>query len=145
MSARRFADIWRGIFFMLTSVALVVVMAMFLLVWQPIWTEGFKDFHTISDAISKLDDTARPTSEVAPLMLEEVAKMNQNLVNIKTNMDSMTSSMKSLENVNPNIVSLNYSMAQMTQAMTGQMRNMNYEIDQMGDKFSPLGMMPFNW
>lgn len=145
MSARRFADIWRGIFFMLTSVALVVVMAMFLLVWQPIWTEGFKDFHTISDAISKLDDTARPTSEVAPLMLEEVAKMNQNLVNIKTNMDSMTSSMKSLENVNPNIVSLNYSMAQMTQAMTGQMRNMNYEIDRMGDKFSPLGMMPFNW
>ena len=130
-------------------------MAMFIFVWQPIWTEGFKDFHTISGAISKLNETAKPSSEIAPLMLEEISKMNGSLGHIEKTMltideinitmKSIGASMKTIEDINPNIVSMNYTMAQMNQTMLAQMRQMNYEVDQMGDKLSPFGMIPFNW
>ena len=155
MQATRFADIWRGIFFLISSVSIIILMAMFVFVWQPIWTAGFKDFHTISAAITKLNETARPSSEIAPLMLDEIAKMNNSLSHIEKTMltideingtmKGIGTSMKSVEGINPNIVSMNYTMAQMNQTMLAQMRQMNYEVDQMGDKLSPFGMMPFNW
>ena len=155
MLTRRFANFWRGVFFLVSSISIVVLMAMFIFVWQPIWTEGFKDFHTISAAISKLNETAKPSSEIAPLMLEEISKMNGSLGHIEKTMltideinitmKSIGASMKTIEDINPNIVSMNYTMAQMNQTMLAQMRQMNYEVDQMGDKLSPFGMMPFNW
>jgi len=40
---------------------------------------------------------------------------------------------------------VNTTMEQMSQSMSGQMGRMNYEVDRMGDKLSPFGMMPFNW
>ena len=155
MQIKKFADFWRGVFFLISSISLTIIMAMFVFVWQPIWTAGFKDFHTISDAITKLNETAKPSSEIAPLMLDEIAKMNNSLGHIEktmltideinTTMKSIGASMKTIEDINPNIVSMNYTMAQMNQTLLGQMRQMNYEVDQMGDKFSPFGMMPFNW
>ena len=155
MLPKKFADFWRGVFFLVSSVSIVVLMSMFIFVWQPIWTEGFKDFHTISGAISKLNETARPSSEIAPLMLDEMAKMNGSLGHIETTMltiddinktmKGMAVSMKTIEGINPNIVSMNYTMAQMNQTLMRQMRLMNYEVDQMGDKLTPFGMMPFNW
>ena len=155
MLTRKFADFWRGVFFLVSSISIVVLMAMFIFVWQPIWTEGFKDFHTISGAISKLNETAKPSSEIAPLMLEEISKMNGSLGHIEktmltideinATMKDIGASMKTIEDINPNIVSMNYTMAQMNQTMLAQMRQMNYEVDQMGDKLSPFGMMPFNW
>jgi len=155
MQIKRFAEFWRGVFFLISSLSLIILMVMFIFVWQPIWTKGFKDFHTISGAISKLNETAKPTSEIAPLMLEEMAKMNGSLGHIETTMLtideinktmlSIGTSMKTIEDINPNIVSMNYTMMQMNQTLLGQMRQMNYEVDQMGDRFSPFGMMPFNW
>ena len=155
MLTRRFANFWKGVFFLVSSVSIVVLMVMFIFVWQPIWTAGFKDFHTISAAISKLNETAKPTSEIAPLLLDEITKMNRSMSHIETTMltiddisktmTGISGSMKTIEGINPNIVSMNYTMAQMNQTMLSQMRQMNYEVDQMGDKFSPFGMMPFNW
>ena len=155
MLTKKLADFWRGVFFLVSSVSIVILMSMFIFVWQPIWTEGFKDFHTISGAISKLNETAKPSSEIAPLMLDEMAKMNNALSHIEktmltideinVTMKGIGSSMKTIEGINPNIVSMNYTMAQMNQTLLGQMRLMNYEVDQMGDKLSPFGMMPFNW
>jgi hypothetical protein len=125
---KRFAELWRGIFFLVSSVSLCIVLFMFIFVWQPIWTKGFSDFHTISEAISKLDQTAKPASKVAPLMLVEISKMNQTMTNMDTTM-----------------LRVNTTMEQMSQSMSGQMGRMNYEVDRMGDKLSPFGMMPFNW
>lgn len=138
MQTKKFADVSRGIFFLVASLSLIVLMVMFVLVWQPIWTEGFKDFHTISEAISKLDETAKPASDMAPLALVKITEMN------KTMMD-MRASMKTLEELNPSIIRMTYSMDQMNNVLNGQMGRMNYEVDQMGDKFTPFGMMPFNW
>ena len=128
MQAKKFADLWRGIFFLVSSVSLVALMSMFFFVWQPIWTAGFKDFHSISVAIIRLNETAKPTSELAPAMLSEIKKMNVSMARIETNMNSM-----------------NHSLDTMGRAITGQMYRMNYEVDEMGEKFSPFGMMPFNW
>lgn len=125
---KKFAELWRGIFFLVSSASLCVVVLMFIFVWQPIWTKGFNDFHTISEAISKLDQTAKPASKVAPLMLVEISKMNQSMNSMETTM-----------------IQVNYNMEQMTRVMSGEMGRMNYEVDRMGDKLSPLGMMPFNW
>ena len=155
MKTQRFADFWRGVFFLVSSLSITIIMVMFIFVWQPIWTAGFKDFHTISAAISTLNETAKPTSRIAPLLLDEISKMNNSLSHIEktmltideinTTMKSIGISMKTVEEINPNMVNMNYTMAQMNQTMSTQMRQMNYEVDQMGDKFSPFGMMPFNW
>lgn len=101
---------------------------MFIFVWQPIWTEGFKDFHTISGAITQLNDTAKPASELAPEMLVEIKKITESMAHMETSMNS-----------------INFSVDTMGRGITGQMNMMNYEVDQMGNKFSPFGMMPFNW
>ena len=155
MLTRNFANFWRGVFFLVSSLSIVILMTMFIFVWQPIWTEGFKDFHTISGAISRLNETAKPSSKIAPLLLEEIAKMNGSLGHIEKTMltideisktmKGMETSIKTIEDINPNIVSMNYTMARMNQTMLGQMRQMNYEVDQMGNKLSPFALMPFNW
>jgi len=130
-------------------------MVMFIFVWQPIWTEGFKDFHTISGAISTLNETVKPTAKVAPLLLNEITEMNKSMGHIENTMltmneirnimTNMGDSIKNLEEINPNIVKVNNSVDYMGQVMSGQLRIMNHEVDQMGDKFSPFGLMPFNW
>lgn len=155
MHTARFADISKAIFYLVASVSLVILLLIFVFLWQPIWTAGFKDFHTISDAISKLDETARPASAVAPLLLDEIVKMNGSLVQIrdtivvldemKVAMNDMTSSVHSLERINPNMLQLNESVNQMGQVLSNQMGAMNYGVGRMGDKLSPMGMMPFNW
>jgi len=155
MQARRFADFWKGVFFLTASVSLTIGMAMFVFVWQPIWTKGFKDFHTISEAISKLDETAKPVSRIAPSMLNHISEMNTSLgqientmltmEEIRDNMKEIRVSMKNLEELNPNVIRMSHTMEQINQVISGQMGRMNYEVDQMGDKLSPFGMMPFNW
>lgn len=145
MNMKRFADFWRGTFFFLASISLIVALYMFIVVWQPIWTAGFKDFHTISKAIAKLDETAKPAAAVAPSMLQQMTEMNASMKQMDINITAMRDSVATMEQLNPNILRVNYTMEQMTYIMSNQMGRMNYEVDQMGDKFSPFGMMPFNW
>jgi hypothetical protein len=155
MQSARFADISKGIFYLVASASLVILLLVFVFVWQPIWTAGFNDFHTISDAISKLDETARPASAVAPLLLDEIRTMNISLGNIRETMvvmgemnvaiNDMSSSVQSLQELNPNMLKINDSVNHMGQVLSNQMGAMNYGVDRMGDKLSPMGMMPFNW
>ncbi|MEE9321115.1 MAG: hypothetical protein V3U76_11760 [Granulosicoccus sp.] len=155
MQAARFADLSKAIFYLVASVSLIVLVLVFVFVWQPIWTTGFKDFHTISDAIAELDDTARPASEVAPLLLDEIRTMNVSLGNIrdsmvvmddmKVSMNDMSASIQSLQEINPNMLMLNDSVSNMGQVLSNQMSAMNSGVDRMGNKLSPMGMMPFNW
>lgn len=77
MQLSKFADLWKGIFFLVSSVSLIIVVMMFIFIWQPLWTAGFNDFHTVSTAIEKLDKTAKPASEVVPLMLVQMTEMNK--------------------------------------------------------------------
>ena len=69
----------------------------------------------------------------------------QAIQKIQKTMVEMSDSMKTLEALNPNIVKMTASMDQMTHHISGQMSQMTYEVDQMEDKMSPMGMMPFNW
>lgn len=151
----KFADFWRGIFYMISSVSLILVLLMFVFVWQPIWTDGFKDFHTISKAIDQLDETIKPASDVAPQLLTQIMDMNQSMSDIeksmhtmeqiRSSMEKMRTSMKELEAMNPNIVQMSDTMSYMTLVMSSQMGRMSNEVDQMGNKFSPFSMLPFNW
>jgi uncharacterized protein YoxC len=151
-SSRRFADIARGLFFVLATVSMIVVMIMFIRVWQPIWESGFKDFHTISSAIDNLNETARPASETVPLMLEQMTQMNHSMQEMKTVMLDMRTSMQQLEQLTPriehmdgSIEHMNVSLDTMTVTLSTQMSRMSYLIAKIKNKFSPTGMMPFNW
>ena len=128
MNMKKFANFSIGIFFTVASIALIFLMLMFVFVWQPIWTSGFKDFHTISGEITKLNETAKPVSELAPEILVEIKKITTSMEKIETSMNNM-----------------NYSVDHMGRTMTSQMQMMNYGVDRMGTKLSPFGMMPFNW
>lgn len=128
MNTKEFAQLSIGIFFVASSISLVILMLMFIFVWQPIWTAGFKDFHTISGAIATLNETAKPASKIAPEILIEMNKITKSMTQIETS-----------------VISMSYSVDYMGREMTGQMQIMNHEVDQMGNKLSPFGMMPFNW
>ena len=135
---KRFAEFWKGMFYFTSTVSLSVMLYLVVVVWQPLWTEGFRNFGDISKAISRLDRTAKPVAEMAPLMLGEMDEMRNSMV-------KMQKSMETMEELNPSVKEMTYTMNRMNWVMERRMGEMTGEMDRMGDKFSPTGMMPFNW
>jgi len=157
--ARKYSNLARGFFFLVSAASLIAFMLMLIFVWQPIWSAGFKDFNTISNAIKELNKTAQPASASVPLMLSQMADMNDTMLDMKLVMLDMQSSMFTMEKMTPNVEKMTNSVNNMSTSvnrmntsvehininMTNQLNRMSYLIDQMEDKFSPFGMMPFNW
>ena len=129
-NTKNFANFWMGIFFMVSTVSLIIIMSMFVFVWQPIWTEGFKDFHTISNAIEKLDKTAQPGSDSIPLMLVEMNKMNNT-------MQDMNDSLVHIEEMTPHIKI-------MTKVLSTEMPRITYMLGRVENKVPNMDYMPFN-
>ena len=139
MTMGTFVEFWKGMFFFVSTLMVSVIFYLVVVKWQPLWTEGFKDFGDISGAIMRLDKTARPVAEMAPLMLGEMDAMRQSML-------EMQRSMKTIEEINPNVEEMTDTMNRMTWVMDRRMGVMNSEMDRVGDKLSPPGMlMPFNW
>ena len=139
MTMRIFVEFWKGMFFFFSTLMVSVILYLVVLKWQPLWTEGFKDFGDISEAIMRLDKTAKPVAEMAPLMLGEMDAMRNSMM-------EMQRSIKSIEEINPNVEEMTYTINRMTWVMDRRMGIMNSEMDRVGDKLSPPGMlMPFNW
>lgn len=149
MDMKKFADLWRGMFYMLATVTLGVILYLLVVVWQPLWTGGFQDFNTISAAIGRLDATTKPAAELVPNMLEQMTQMNQNMKAMQVTIQSMDQSVghldASIQRMDQNMAHMDTNIAQMKDVMTYQMTLMNYQVDKMKDKMSPMGMMPFNW
>jgi len=139
MRMKTFTEFWRGMFFLVSTLTVSVIFYLVVVKWQPLWTEGFRDFGDISDSIMHLDKTAKPVAEMAPLMLGEMDEMRKSMM-------KMQQSMKSMEQVNPNVREMTRTMTRMTWVMDQRMGMMNNGMDRVGDKLSPPGMMmPFNW
>ena len=130
LNTKSFANFWMGMFFMASTVSLIIVMSMFVFVWQPVWTEGFKDFHTISNAIDKLDKTAKPASDSIPLMLVEMNKM-------QNTMRDMNDSMRHIEEMTPHV-------KQMTMVLSTEMPRITYMLGRVENKVPNMDFMPFN-
>jgi hypothetical protein len=89
--------------------------------------------------IVRLDKTARPVAEMAPLMLGEMDEMRKSMRN-------MQQSLETIEKINPNVTEMTRTMNRMTWVMDQRMGMINNGMDRVGDKLSPPGMMlPFNW
>ena len=139
MTMKTFTEFWKGMFFLVATLTLSVVFYLLVVKWQPLWTDGFRNFGDISRAIMRLDKTARPVAEMAPLMLGEMDEMRKS-------MRAMQQSIESIENINPNVMEMTRTMNRMTWVMDQRMRMMNNGMDRVGDKLSPPGMLlPFNW
>ena len=138
MDMKTFTEFWKGMFFFVSTLTLSVFLYLVVIVWQPLWTEGFRNFGDISKAIMRLDRTAKPVAEMAPLMLGEMDEMRKTMV-------KMQQSMEIFEEMNPSVKEMTYSMNRMTWVIEQRMGMMTNEMDRMGDRFSPSGMMPFNW
>ena len=132
-------------------------MMMFIFVWQPIWSEGFEDFHTISNAIDKLDKTAQPTSDTVPLMLVEMDKMNKNMYQMNSTlyemhkmsntmyemqniMQSMNASINNMEQMTPEVKRMTLSIEQMTMVLSTEIPRMTYTMGRLNNK---MPSMPF--
>ena len=138
MDMKTFTEFWKGMFFFVSTLTLAVFLYLVVIVWQPLWTEGFRNFGDISKAIIRLDRTAKPVAEMAPLMLGEMDEMR--LVMMK-----MQRSMETMEEINPSVKETPYTTNRMTWVVGQRMGALNHEMDRVGDKLSPAGMMPFNW
>ena len=160
IKTKSFTDFWLGMFFLTSSVSLFILMVMFIFVWQPIWSEGFKDFHTISQAIDKLDKTAKPASDTIPLMLVEMNHMNQNMYKMNTTlyemnrmsktmlemknlMQGMSASMGNMEQMTPEIKRMTLSIEQMTMVLSTEIPRMTYTMDRVNNKMPDMDFMPF--
>jgi len=149
---KKFADLMRGLFYLVCSVSIIIGMLMFVFVWQPIWVEGFRDFHTISQSINQLDKTAKPASRTIPLMLYEMTEMTDVMSSMHGTMQEMHVSMQHLESLNPKVARMtdsldhmDYSVSEQMQQMTLIMERINFLVGRMENKLSPDGMMPYNW
>ena len=153
INTKSFAHFWTGIFFILASVSLLIIMAMFIFVWQPIWTEGFKDFHTISTAIDKLDKTAKPASEAIPLMLVQMNKINEHMYQMNTTMHEMKIMSKTMHEMENTMQAMSASVESM-EAMTPEIKRMSmvlsnemprltYTINRVNNKMPNMDFMPF--
>ncbi|MEA2080558.1 MAG: hypothetical protein U9P00_11995 [Pseudomonadota bacterium] len=138
MDMKTFTEFWKGMFFFVSTATLSVFLYLVVIAWQPLWTDGFRNFGDISKAIIRLDRTARPVAEMAPLMLGEMDEMRKTMV-------KMQQSMETIEEINPSVREMTYTMNRMTWVIEQRMGMMTNEMDRMGDRFSPSGMMPFNW
>ena len=139
MAMKTFTEFWKGMFFLVSTLTLSVIFYLVVVKWQPLWTDGFRNFGDISRAIMRLDKTARPVAEMAPLMLGEMDEMRKS-------MRAMQQSIESIEKINPNVMEMTRTMNRMTWVMDQRMGMMNNGMDRVGDKLSPPGMMlPFNW
>ena len=151
---KTFANFWAGMLFLTSSISLIIVMSMFVFIWQPIWTEGFKDFHTISTAIDQLDKTAQPASDAIPLMLVEISQMNKHMYEInkhmyelykmKNIMGNMGVSMGNIEEMTPNIKRMAHSIEKMTTVLSTEMPRMTYLMGKVDNKMPNMDFMPFN-
>ena len=149
---KNFADLMRALFFLVSGISIAIATLMFVYVWQPIWVSGFQDFHTISQAINQLDKTAKPASEAVPLMLREMSEMTGTMKAMHVTMLDMQHSMVTLEDMNQKMARMTSSLDHMDYAVTDQMQQMtqimeqiNHRVWKMEKKFSPDGMMPYNW
>jgi len=139
MTTTTFMELWKGMFFFVSTMMVSVIFYLVVVKWQPLWTEGFRDFGHISEAIMHLDETAKPVAEMAPLMLGEMDAMRKSMM-------KMQQSMKTIEGVNPNVKEMTHTINRMIWVMDQRMGMMNGRVDRVGDKLSPPGMMmPFNW
>jgi hypothetical protein len=77
MGMKTFTEFWKGMFFFVSTLTLSVFLYLVVIVWQPLWTEGFRNFGDISKAIIRLDRTAKPVAEMAPLMLGQMDEMRK--------------------------------------------------------------------
>ena len=125
-------------FFLVSTVAVSISLYLLVIVWQPLWTEGFRNFGDISQSIIRLDRTAQPVAEMAPLILGVMEDMHITMVN-------MQQSMETIEKVNPSVMEMNKSINHMIWVMEHRMGAMLNQMDRVGDKMSPFGMMPSNW
>ena len=161
IGTKSFANFWTGMFFMTSSVSLIIAMLMFVFVWQPIWTEGFEDFHTISNAIDNLNQTAKPASDAVPLMLaemnkmnnnmykmnkhmQEMYKMNKNMLEMQNTMRDMSASMGNIEEMTPNIKRMTLSMEQMTMVISTELPRISFMMGRLDNKMPNMDFMPFN-
>jgi len=153
INTKSFANFWTGIFFLISSVSLVIVMIMFIFVWQPIWTEGFKDFHTISTAIDKLDKTAKPASEAIPLMLVQMDQINEHMYQMNTTMHEMKkmseimsvmqNSMQDMSVSVGNMEEMTPEIKRMTMVLSNEMPRLTYTINRVNNKMPNMDFMPF--
>jgi division protein CdvB (Snf7/Vps24/ESCRT-III family) len=145
---------------MTSSVSLIIAMLMFVFVWQPIWTEGFEDFHTVSTAIDNLNKTAKPASDTIPLMLAEMNKMNKNMYEMNKHMHEMykmntnmyemqntmrdmSASMGNIEKMTPNIKRMTLSIEQMTMVLSTELPRISFMMGRLDNKMPDMDFMPF--
>ena len=153
INAKSFANFWTGMFFLISSVSLLILMMMFIFVWQPIWTEGFKDFHTISNAIDKLDKTAKPASEAVPLMLTQMKQINQHMYQMNTTMYEMKRMSETMHEMQitmqgmsasiGNIEQMTPEIKRMTMVLSTEMPRLSYTIGRVNNKMPNMDFMPF--
>lgn len=145
----KFADFWRAMFYMVSTVGVSVLLYLVIVVWQPLWTLGFEDFGKISGAIENLDETTKPAVELVPEMLGQMKQMNQQIGTMSNSVQGMQGSVhgmsENLQHMDVSMNELDSNVYQMRMIMAQQMTTMNYQMGRMNRKFSPMGMMPFNW
>ncbi len=125
---KRYANFAKGTFYISATLLMFASSYIVYTQWQAYWSAGFKDFGSISAAIVKLEKTARPISEVTPLIFAQMEEMNQSIATMQKAVSRMDSA---VGGINTSVYGMSYSVPQGMQSLH--------------NKMSPWEMMsPFN-
>lgn len=128
LNITKFKELMTGIFFLTATLILLSGSFVMYTQWQDLWSEGFRDFKAISEAIVDLKDSTIPISTIAPHVLTEMTSMNEKITHMQTAVQGMESS----------VYGINLSVYDISHTVPHQMHDME-------NKLSPWGMAtPFN-
>lgn len=118
----RFANFAKGVFYTCATVLMVGAAYIIYTEWQDYWSEGFKDFRSISEAIVELQNTARPISDIAPQMYAQMAEMNRTIIKMEASVRQMGAE---VHGINQSVYGMSYTVPQRMDGMRDQMNPWN--------------------
>lgn len=140
---KKYAFFWMGTFFMCSTFIVICSTYVVYTEWQVLWSEGFKDFRSISAAIVSLEKTARPASDTAPQMLVQMKSMNDKLERMNNSVGNMQGDISGMREyiglMGVDVKGLSISVYNMSHSVPVGM-------DRMKNQMNPMSMMnPFSW
>jgi hypothetical protein len=96
-----------GTFFSAATIIMISSAYIVYTQWQHYWTEGFKDFKSISAAIVELKETAKPISDITPDVLSEMKIMNKKISQMNDSVQQMD---MAVNGINSSVYNMSYTV-----------------------------------
>jgi len=139
---QKFAFLMVGVFSATATLTMVSFTYILYTQWQGSWSGSFDDLKSISGAIVKLEKSAQPISEIAPKIVDQMAQVNRNLMQIRMAMEKTNQTVEKMEQ---DIRGIDVAVKGINRSVYGLSGTVPHRLDTIRNKINPWRIMsPFN-